>query len=173
MSNLLNKPRQMPRQIPGRSRLSAFKLALFCRRALAAVEFAMLAPLLILVMVGVFEFGYYLNQSTSLDKSLRVGAMLAARSSLPLSGSVQTTIANLVKTGTADGTGDYVVPGWSNGGSTLAVTTSTYSDSGVDYDVIRVVASVPYEPVFLVFMQNQGFGTLTMNAAHEQAFIGN
>ena len=147
--------------------------ALFCRRAVAAVEFAILAPMLTLVMVGVFEFGYYLNQSTDLDKSLRVGAMLAARSDLPLSGTTQTTIANLVKTGTIDGSADFVVPGWSNGSSSFAVTTSTHTASGTDYEVIRVVASVPYEPLFLTFLESQGFTTLTMKVSHEQAFVGN
>ena len=123
-------------------------------------------------MVGLFEFGYYLNQAIALDKSLRVGAMLAARSSLPLSAGVETTIDNLVKTGTTDGTGDFVVPGWSSGSASLTVTTTTINAGGTDFEVIRVEASVPYEPVFTTFLQGYGLATLTMNAAHEQAYVG-
>jgi len=148
------------------------KAALVCRRAVAAVEFALFAPLLALVMVGMYDFGYYLNQSNDLDKSLRAGAMLAARSSLPLSSGVQTTIDNLVKTGTTDGSGDYVVPGWSDGSASLSLTTTTYSSGGTDYDVIRLVASVPYEAYFSGFLQTYGIATLTMTAAHEQTYVG-
>jgi Flp pilus assembly protein TadG len=147
--------------------------ALACRRAVAAVEFAMFAPLLALIMVGVFDFGFYINQANNLDKSLRVGAMLAARSSLPLSNATLATIDNLVKTGTLDGTGDYLVPGWSEGAADLAVSTSTFSSGGTDYEVIRVVATVPYEPIFSTFMESIGFTNITMTAVHEQAFVGN
>ena len=146
--------------------------ALVSRRAVAAVEFALFAPILTLVMVGLFEFGYYLNQSNDLDKSLRVGAMLAARSALPLTGTVETTINNLVKTGTTDGSGDYVVPGWSSGSASLSVTTTTYSAGGTDYEVIRLEASVPYEPMFTTFLQVYGLASLNMTAAHEQAYVG-
>ncbi|MDP6873228.1 MAG: TadE/TadG family type IV pilus assembly protein [Alphaproteobacteria bacterium] len=152
---------------------SGIRAALICRRAVAAVEFALFAPLLALVMVGMYDFGYYLNQSNDLDKSLRAGAMLAARSSLPLSGTVETTIGNLVKTGTTDGSGDYVVPGWSNTSAALSLSTSTYSSGGTDYDVIRLVASVPYEAYFSGFLQTYGIATITLNAAHEQTYVGN
>ncbi|NQV60411.1 MAG: pilus assembly protein [Alphaproteobacteria bacterium] len=161
MFNLLNRSR------------SRARAALGCRRAVAAVEFALFTPLLFLVMVGLFEFGYYLNQSIDLDKSLRVGVMLAARSALPLSADVETTIGNLVKTGTTDGTGDFIVPGWSNASASLTITTTTYSADDTDYEVIRVVASVPYEPMFATFLEGYGLATLNMNAAHEQAYVGN
>jgi Flp pilus assembly protein TadG len=160
MSSLLNRSR------------CRVRAALSCRRAVAAVEFALFAPLLFLVMVGLFEFGYYLNQSVDLDKSLRVGAMLAARSALPLSADTETTIDNLVKTGTTDGSGDFVVPGWSSGSATLTITSTTYSADGTDYEVIQVVASVPYEPMFGTFLDGYGLGTLTMSASHEQAYVG-
>ena len=152
--------------------LATAKATLGCRRAVAAVEFALFAPILTLTMVGIFEFGYYLNQSNNLDKSLRVGAMLAARSALPLTGTVKTTIGNLVKTGTADGSGEFLVPGWSDGAATFDVTTSTFSAGGTDYDVVRVEVSVPYNPIFVTFLQGYGLADLTMNAAHEQAYVG-
>jgi Flp pilus assembly protein TadG len=143
-----------------------------CRRAVAAVEFALFAPVLALVMVGLFEFGFFLNQSIDLDKSLRVGAMLAARSALPLSSDTETIVENLVKTGTTDGTGEFTIPGWSSGSASLTVTTATFSANGNDYEVVRVAASVPYQPVFSTFLQGYGLATLTMNAAHEQAYVG-
>ncbi len=160
MSNFLN------------SAFGGAKAAFDCRRAVAAVEFALLAPLLALVMVGIFDFGYFLNQSNDLTKSLRVGAMLAARSSLPIPNSLQTTINNLVKTGTTDGSGEFIIPGWSHADADLSVATSTFSSGGTDFKVIRLVASVPYEAYFSGFLQTYGFNTITMNAAHEQAFVG-
>ncbi len=144
-------------------------LGLACRKGIAAVEMAMLTPLLALIMVGIYDFGYYLNQSSDLDKSLRVGAMLAARSSLPLSAGTQTTIGNLVKTGTADGTGAFVVPGWSDGAADLSVTTSTYSSGGNSYEVIRIVADVPYDPIFGDLL---GLPSIAMKAVHEQVHVG-
>ncbi len=132
----------------------------------------MYAPLLALIMVGVFDFGLYINQANSLDKSLRVGAMLAARSSLPLSNDTKATIDNLVKTGTIDGTGDFLVPGWSENSATLQVGDSDVSTGGTTYTVITVTASVPYIPMFSGFLQSVGFSSFTMTAVHEQAFIG-
>ncbi len=54
------------------------------RRGAAVVEFALFAPLFLLMLVGVIEFGRLLAQSNAVEKGLRAGAMLAARSDFPL-----------------------------------------------------------------------------------------
>jgi hypothetical protein len=142
------------------------------RRGVAATEFALLLPFLLLLLVGTYEFGSYLAQASSLEKSLRSGAMFAARSALPLSEQTLATIGNIVRTGDPSGQQPVRIPGWSDPSATLDVTTRTYSASGQDVELIRLEASVPYEPLMAGFLSTFGFSDLRMRAAHEQAHVG-
>jgi Flp pilus assembly protein TadG len=142
------------------------------RRGVAATEFALILPFFLLLLVGVYEFGSYLAQASSLEKSLRSGAMYAARSTLPLSQQKLTEIANIVKTGDRSGQQPARIPGWSDASATLSVTTRTYSADGQDVELIRLEASIPYLPLMSGFLSNLGFAELRMRAAHEQAHLG-
>lgn len=44
--------------------------------------------------------------------------------------------------------------------------------AATDFDVIRLVATVPYEPFFDNFLQSHGLTLITLSAAHEQTHIG-
>jgi Flp pilus assembly protein TadG len=142
------------------------------RRGVAATEFALILPFFLLLLVGIYEFGSYLAQASSLEKSLRSGAMYAARSALPLSQQKLTEIANIVRTGDRSGQQPARIPGWSDASATLSVTTRTYSADGQDVELIRLEASVPYLPLMSGFLSHLGFADLRMRVAHEQAHLG-
>lgn len=142
------------------------------RRGVAATEFALILPFFLLLLVGVYEFGTYLSQASSLEKSLRSGAMYAARNTLPLSQQKLADIANIVKTGDPSGQQPVRISGWSDASATLSVTTRTYAAGGEDVELIRLEASIPYQPLMAGFLSHLGFSNLRMRAAHEQAHVG-
>ena len=142
------------------------------RRGVAATEFALVLPLLLLLLVGITEFGTYLSQASSLEKSLRSGAMLAARAALPLSEQTLAQVRNVVRTGDPAGQQPVRISGWSDASANLAVTTRTHDANGRSVELIRLEASVPYEPLMAGFLSGLGFSDLRMRAAHEQAHVG-
>ncbi len=143
------------------------------RRGAAAIEFALFAPLFLLVLIGVIEFGRLLAQSNAVEKGLRAGAMLAARSDFPLSADRKQRIRNVVMTGNIDATPPFLVDGWEKAGASLVIETSTFTSGGViDLPVIRLVATVPYDPLIPGLMSSFGFNNLKIETAHEQAHIG-
>ncbi len=68
-------------------------------RGAAAVEFALLLPLLLIILVGMVEFGRAISQSNALERGLRAGASFAARSDIFFDAITVQKINNLVRTG--------------------------------------------------------------------------
>ncbi len=78
-----------------------------------------------------------------------------------------------MRTGTVDGTGAPLVPGWDDPAAAVDVTSSTFTGGGVtNLPVIRVVASVPFQPVMPGLMNFAGLEDITIESAHEQAYLG-
>jgi len=65
-----------------------------CKRGSAAVEMALVLPILLVLMFGAFEVGNYFLDSHLLAKAIRDGARYASRS-LPLQDTCANTIANV------------------------------------------------------------------------------
>lgn len=140
----------------------------------ASVEFAFMLPVLLLMMTGMLEVGRAYYQANTVEKGLRSGALYAARSVYPLDAPTIATAGNLVKTGTLDGSGPFLVDGWSSAGAGFSITTSSYSGTGPNpVPVIRVEAVVPYVPILPGLMSFTGLGDINMRLSHEQAYIGN
>jgi Flp pilus assembly protein TadG len=78
---------------------------------ISAVEFALVLPVMILLAAGLTEMGRVVNQATTVQKSLRAGAIYAVRNQFPLTAAVKTTAENLVKKGDPTGAAGYLVPG--------------------------------------------------------------
>lgn len=159
--------------------LNFFKSFFKCGKGSAAVEFALYLPVLLLILVGVTEVGYAVAQSVMLEKSLRSGALYAARSNLPLSAETEAAVQNVVKKGNPDGTGNYLITGWNDAGATLTITINDYTltaESSVlgsnQLPVITIDASVPYQPLLGNVMTLFGFGEITLALSHEQAHVG-
>lgn len=142
------------------------------RRGVGALEFAIVVPMLLIALVVALELGRAMQQSTAIEKGLRTGALYAARVDTPLSADDETTVGNLVKYGNADGSGDLLVAGWSSG--TLTVTEDSYTVTGASStsSVIRVEASVPFDPLMPGLLDFLGFSTFTIELSHEQAYVG-
>jgi Flp pilus assembly protein TadG len=90
----------------------------------ATVEFALFLPFFTVLMVGGLELANAARQSALIEKNLRAGALYAARADLPLTDAIKTNVENVVKTGTENGTGSYMVPGWAKATATLTIDTS-------------------------------------------------
>jgi Flp pilus assembly pilin Flp len=142
------------------------------RRGGSAIEFALIAPVLLALILGVTEIARFINHADAVEKSLRSAAAFAARSEVPLDGATLTKVENLVRTGTPDGTGDFIVPGWAEAGASILVQTFTATVGGVDHEVIRLTATVPFVPITPALVEMFGLGDLQILSSHEQTHMG-
>lgn len=139
-----------------------------CRRGAAAVEFALILPVLITILVGTVEVARALIQANAIEKGLRAGAMYVARATLPVDSATQAAVENLVRRGSLDGTADYLAAGWNEAGAGVVVARlSDFTTGGIDVPVFRITATVPFVPLL------PGLPSFTMVRSHEQTHIGN
>ena len=141
-------------------------------RANAVVEFAFVLPIFLSITVGTVEFGRAIFQANAVDKGVRAGALYAARSPQPLSAATIATAENLVRTGTLDGSGPFLATGWARAGASVTITTSSFAVGTESLPVIRVAASVPYDPLLPNMNPLAGLTAFNIKANHEQAYVG-
>ena len=152
----------------------------------AAAEMAMVLPLMLILIFGAFELGYYFLSEHVVDKAVRDASRYAAR--LPLSdypgcASVDSTaeqqIQRLARTGDPDGTTARLAGWTADSMTTVAVScpgTGSYANAGIYTDfpngapVVTVTAQVPYNTLFGLL--GLGAATLTLNASQQAAVIG-
>lgn len=142
------------------------------RRGGVVVEFAMFVPFLLLLLAGTVEVGRAYFLANAVDKGLRAGALYASRADDPASSSVKTIVENIVKTGTMDGSGPYLVPGWASPTASLAVQITDYAVGLDTVPHVRLEAEVPWAPVMPSLMSFVGLGTHVIKAHHEQLYVG-
>jgi Flp pilus assembly protein TadG len=159
------------------------------RSASAAVEMALVAPLLIFLMFGSVDVGNYFLSEHVVDKAVRDASRYAAR--LPFidfdcASNAMTdpsTVQKLARTGDPAGT-TARLPGWTADNMTTVTvncdtdTTHSYVNGGIYTDfpnggeapTVTVSATVPYNSLFGVI----GLGSLTfnLNAQSQAAVIG-
>ena len=143
-------------------------------RGNAVVEFALVLPLLLLLLTGITEIGRAYYQANAVEKGLRAGALFAGRNSFPLTAQVRTMVTNLVKTGTLDGSCPYLVSGWADVNADLNIDdTLTFPvDATTTIPVVRVTATVPFDPLIPGMLTLVGLGDVTIQLSHEQAYVG-
>lgn len=148
-----------------------FARRLLCdRRAVAELEFALMAPVLILIGIGIVELGRVMAQATAVEKGFHVGASYLARMVLPLSVASRTTIANLIKTGDPAGVAPPLATGSTKAVANLTITnTGSFSMGSTQLPVIRLSAEVPFDPLLPGFFGLDGF---KIKLFHEQAYLG-
>lgn len=138
-------PAIMPWQIIGRRR----------ERGLAAVEFAILLPLVLLIMLATAELGRALYQYNTLTKATRDGArylsgvvLNSTTGVINLDAGKVADARNLVIYGNPVGTGTPLLPGLAPGQITIAAPDTLH---------VRVQAAYPYQPMFASL---PGFGLM-------------
>lgn len=137
----------------------------------SVIEFALALPMLLLMAAGFLDVGRAYSQATTLNKAVRAGAEFAARNEVPLSAAAQTQVENLIRTGTLDGSGGDLVPGFGAGGA-VTVTLGSYDPGSGAVPVLHVTARVPYTPVLSGLAGLVGLGALSLEVSHEQAYVG-
>ena len=131
--------------------------ARLAQRGVATVEFAIAAPVLLLLMLSSAELGRILMQYNTLTQSLRDAARYAASNAavgttglVSITGQLRTSTANLAVYGNTAGTGSPVLPGLAAGAVTVA-------DAGGGY--ISVAATYTYRPMLGATLPTFGFRT--------------
>jgi Flp pilus assembly protein TadG len=114
-------------------------------RGVATIEFAICAPVLLLLLLATAEVGRLLFQYNTLTKTVRDGVRYAATNAsvgttrvVNITAQVRTETRNLVVTGNTAGTGSSVLPG-------LTVTNITVNDVGSGF--VSVAATYTYSPM--------------------------
>jgi Flp pilus assembly protein TadG len=151
-------------------------------RGTAAAELALLLPLLVMLLMGTFEGGYFLWSEHQVVKGVRDGARYAARHDFSdftcpatIDSTLVTEVKSLTRTGTADGTGTAAVPGWIDDDVTVSLSCDDTTTSGIYAALgtaprITVAASVAYPSLFGLL----GFNTtgIHLNASAQSAVMG-
>ena len=156
----------------------------------ASAEFALVLPMLVVLMFGGFEAGYFIWTQHKLTEAVRDGARFASRinigdycngATLKSDATYTADIANiklLTRTGQlASATAPAKVPGWTDSQVTVTVTcegfvgTGIYTDLGNAGPIVTVAATnVAYPSLF------HGLGvlksTINLNAYSNAAVIG-
>jgi Flp pilus assembly protein TadG len=115
------------------------------QRGVATIEFAICAPVLLLLMLATAEVGRMLIQYNTLSKAVRDGARYTVREAangstgtVLITNTVRNNTQNLVVTGTMAGTGTPLLPG-------LTVANVTVTDAGGGF--VAVSATYTYQPM--------------------------
>jgi TadE-like protein len=137
-------------------------------RGQALVEFALVAPILVLILVAIFQFAYVLETQIGLTNALREAARRAAAAPGPTSGWV---LQQLDGDGTPSNPGLLArnVQSYQSSRSTEAVTFCSYTVAGVTGTNYRVDVHISYDhPVFFPILSfitgSPTIWTLTSNA---------
>lgn len=132
------------------------------QRGVATIEFAICAPILLLLMLATAELGRAMFQYNTLIKSVRDGARYAASAAtssqriVTISDAVRTATRNLVVTGNVGGTGTPLLPGLTANNVTL---------TNVGNGFIAVSATYTFTPMLGATLPTFGYGppiTLSM-----------
>lgn len=118
------------------------------QRGLAAVEFTITLPVLLILLMATAEIGRMLSQYDTLNKAVRDGARYLAANALQagvmtVTGAEQTATQNLVVTGNVNGTGSALLPGLKTGNVTASGATSGYVTVSASYTYQPMLASLP------------------------------
>lgn len=150
-------------------------------RGAILVEMTLITPLMIVLSAGVFEFGNLIHQKLLIEAGLRDAARYAARCTAAVTGvDCLANARNIAAFGSVSGT-TARVSGWDD--SDVIINTydtannvdpdtglQDYRGTGAQVTTVRATTSIPYAPVGLLAVI--GIGTITLNASHEERFIG-
>ncbi|MFO7593369.1 MAG: pilus assembly protein [Pseudomonadota bacterium] len=120
------------------------------QRGVAAIEFLVVAPLLMLVVLAVSELGWAFHQYHTMTRAARDGArhlssnaLLGSVGVIYLEGSLVQETGNLVVYGNTAGSGEPLLPGWSTAEITVASPDSNHISVSASYSYTPLVGLIP------------------------------
>lgn len=143
-----------------------------CRSGAAAVEAALVMPLLITLGLGAADAGYLFSETHRMKAGLATGARYLAKAPNPQA--VEGAAANLAVTGRRSGQGESRVTGWTP--AQVQVTYRMVSNTGGAFTgpdqlrIIRLESTRPYTGFGLLALV--GLSSIEVNAAHEERWTG-
>lgn len=155
------------------------------RSGAAAVEMALIAPLLVMLMLGVAEGSYMMWSEHVIVKAVRDGARYAARQPYSkicpsLDSTTQNNIKLLTRTGQlASATAASRIPYWTDSGVTVTskcsgtgVTGGIYTNLPTGGASVTVTANTAYPSLFKRFGLNKAAISMNLKASDSAPFIG-
>lgn len=153
------------------------------------VEMSLVAPLMLLLSAGVFEFGNLIHDKLLMEAGLNDGARFAARCNSQLytnAGLAAIDCAdiatNIAVFGNVAGTPPARVPGWQKANATVTIAAPATCHNAVDVNgvllylsttsqVCIVTASGTYAYSGIGMLSLLGIGPITLNASHQERLI--
>ena len=137
------------------------------------VEGAIILPVFLALVGGVYEFGFFLYQEQLVTGGIDDAARYLALSSDPASVTIQADIKNLAVTGSMSG-GEPRVRGWSTSDVTVSVdavdnTAGTYSGGAT---IRLVTVSTTFPAPTLGFLSLLHLKPPTISASHQERVVG-
>jgi adhesin HecA-like repeat protein len=151
----------------------SLKALLNAERGAALVEAAIILPVFLVLVGGVYEFGFYLYQEQLITSGVRDAARYLTLTADPTSTVDQTDAKNLAVTGSISG-GALRVAGWAPSDVSIAVSSVDNSDgtySGGSTVQIVTVSTSFIDPS-LGFLGLLGLRKPTISVSHQERFIG-
>jgi|SRR5271169_2164913 len=144
-------------------------------RGTALIESAIVLPVFLLLVGGVYEFGYFFYQQQLMTTGVRDAARYLALTTNPNSATSQADAMNLAVYGLINRGNTPRVSGWSTDDVTVSVTAANNS-SGIVYcggcavEIITVSASLA-DPS-LGFLGLLGLKPLIVSVSHQERWVG-
>jgi Flp pilus assembly protein TadG len=143
-------------------------------RGTALIESALVLPVLLMLVGGVYEFGYYFYQQQLMTSGVRDAARYLALTANPNNAFNQNDAMRLAVYGVINGDTTARVSGWSTADVTISVTAldnslGTYC-SGCMIEVITVATS--FTDSSLGFLNLLGLKNPIISVSHQERWVG-
>jgi Flp pilus assembly protein TadG len=143
-------------------------------RGSALLEAAIVLPVFLILVGGVFEFSYFIYQQQLIATGVRDGARYLALTDNPDSADYQNDAKNIVVYGAPSGNNSPRIAGWTTANVTVTVTSQDNSTgllAGPTRIPVVTVSTSVVDPS-LGFLNLLGLKTLTINASHQERWVG-
>ena len=142
-------------------------------RGSALIEASIVLPLLLALIGGVLEFGFFFYHEQLITVGVRDAARYLALTHDPTSATNQSDARNLAVTGSVDG-GASRVPGWTNDAVSVTITPWDNSDGTLSGGTIIpiVTVSTSFVEPSLGFFGLLGLNAPTISVSHQERWVG-
>jgi Flp pilus assembly protein TadG len=147
-------------------------------RGNSAAEFALVLPILVVMLFGFYEVGRLIYSYSIVSAAVRDASRYAARQQMGCSGftdsTQQATVQRLTRTGTVDTGGSSLLPGWTSDSSVTVsisclsnpVGNTTYAglyDNVPQIPIVKVTAAAPYTSEMTALLPALRLSTITVS----------